>query len=439
MGSSPLTRGIHSRIGTCTPATRLIPAHAGKTAPTRRPWCGSSAHPRSRGENCQLSGRSGQTWGSSPLTRGKRLRPVPRTPLPGLIPAHAGKTSCRSPGWPESAAHPRSRGENPSHSTTSYSSGGSSPLTRGKRDGLKAALPCARLIPAHAGKTRGCATRRGPSQAHPRSRGENSRTAGPTFTRSSSSPLTRGKHSHTARAPALHGLIPAHAGKTVLVHAPASYGTAHPRSRGENLRRRLSCGTQSGSSPLTRGKQLSDRRDVAVFGLIPAHAGKTTTSTTQAVRHAAHPRSRGENASAPDAISCGAGSSPLTRGKRCREVSFERANRLIPAHAGKTLRAARIARRHWAHPRSRGENKIVTMQTRDAPGSSPLTRGKHVAATSRSARARLIPAHAGKTAESARPACRAPAHPRSRGENLVLAAFRDEHDGSSPLTRGKPP
>ena len=191
-----------------------------------------------------------------------------------------------------------------------------------------------------------------------------------------SSPLTRGKLSFCNVRDVAFRLVPAHAGKTLWSAGKSLIDGAHPRSRGENFPTLIIVFSFIGSSPLTRGKQLSDRRDVAVFGLIPAHAGKTTTSTTQAVRHAAHPRSRGENASAPDAISCGAGSSPLTRGKRCREVSFERANRLIPAHAGKTLRAARIARRHWAHPRSRGENKIVTMQTRDAPGSSPLTRGK---------------------------------------------------------------
>ena len=50
------------------------------------------------------------------------------------------------------------------------------------------------------------------------------------------------------------------------------------------------------------------------------------------------------------------GSSPLTRGKH-RSVSKTLLHRrLIPAHAGKTIRAARIARRHRAHPRSRGEN-----------------------------------------------------------------------------------
>ena len=50
------------------------------------------------------------------------------------------------------------------------------------------------------------------------------------------------------------------------------------------------------------------------------------------------------------------GSSPLTRGKPdLREVGGTLA-RLIPAHAGKTEAVECPARRHRAHPRSRGEN-----------------------------------------------------------------------------------
>ena len=51
------------------------------------------AHPRSRGENdLEMPGLIGR-FGSSPLTRGKR-EPAPRLGEPArLIPAHAGKTA----------------------------------------------------------------------------------------------------------------------------------------------------------------------------------------------------------------------------------------------------------------------------------------------------------------------------------------------------------
>ena len=91
-----------------------------------------------------------------------------------------------------------------------------------------------------------------------------------------------------------------------------------------------------GSSPLTRGKLEQGAPDHVWPGLIPAHAGKTMIGNVMAGAAAAHPRSRGENAGSPACLPRTAGSSPLTRGKR-RVLIFVRSNtRLIPAHAGKT-------------------------------------------------------------------------------------------------------
>ena len=91
-GSSPLTRGKRSPSYLSGDWLRLIPAHAGKTIADAGGQSGESAHPRSRGEN--LSGLISLFFGlgSSPLTRGKRLRRVQRSAVRRLIPAHAGKT-----------------------------------------------------------------------------------------------------------------------------------------------------------------------------------------------------------------------------------------------------------------------------------------------------------------------------------------------------------
>ena len=83
----------------------LIPAHAGKTAVRVRHLQVRRAHPRYYDDPRDAGG-------SSPLTRGKRLTRSPSGPKPGLIPAHAGKTSSPSAPRPSTAAHPRSRGEN---------------------------------------------------------------------------------------------------------------------------------------------------------------------------------------------------------------------------------------------------------------------------------------------------------------------------------------
>ena len=133
------------------------------------------------------------------------------------------------------------------------------------------------------------------------------------------------------------------------------------------------------------------------------------------------------------------GSSPLTRGKpRCRHPR-RNPRRLIPAHAGKTVDHVGVHRVSPAHPRSRGENMGSGPCACRSGGSSPLTRGKQTRALDACEGVGLIPAHAGKTAPRATPASRAPAHPRSRGENRLVYWPTREMMGSSPLTRGKPP
>ena len=77
--------------------------------------------------------------------------------------------------------------------------------------------------------------------------------------------------------------------------------------------------------------------------LIPAHAGKTAWLNSSAVIWPAHPRSRGENKKKAEAKKADAGSSPLTRGKRCDEHRRECDEGLIPAHAGKTLKVPQTA------------------------------------------------------------------------------------------------
>ena len=110
-----------------------------------------------------------------------------------------------------------------------------------------------------------------------------------------SSPLTRGKQFLRALPRGQHGLIPAHAGKTPDADYRPHRDEAHPRSRGENRRRCDATDITTGSSPLTRGKLPAKLAPVTSVGLIPAHAGKTSSSLWVAVRASAHPRSRGEN------------------------------------------------------------------------------------------------------------------------------------------------
>ena len=194
MGSSPLTRGKQCRPPPPHRSTRLIPAHAGKTDPGNRPHHRSGAHPRSRGENLSCGTRTWTGVGSSPLTRGKLHRCSQARSLGWLIPAHAGKTPEMVCCPHRTTAHPRSRGENKASRGRSWARIGSSPLTRGKQPWGRGRALSARLIPAHAGKTKTVPGLYGQTAAHPRSRGENRRRCEATLTTTGSSPLTRGKH-----------------------------------------------------------------------------------------------------------------------------------------------------------------------------------------------------------------------------------------------------
>ena len=111
------------------------------------------AHPRSRGENQDGPRQPQAVPGSSPLTRGKLLVAIVREALRGLIPAHAGKTRPTRDTRPKYRAHPRSRGENTWLLPRGQYARGSSPLTRGKQGSLEEWADQRRLIPAHAGKT----------------------------------------------------------------------------------------------------------------------------------------------------------------------------------------------------------------------------------------------------------------------------------------------
>ena len=335
------------------------------------------------------------------------------------------------------SAHPRSRGENSATGGSRRQAAGSSPLTRGKPGGESRQGCGERLIPAHAGKTWAYPSATFPPRAHPRSRGENHARKVAKPGDKGSSPLTRGKLIPVQRGFLVERLIPAHAGKTKSVIMTGVARAAHPRSRGENRFRRSRASGPAGSSPLTRGKLTVKTHPTGPQRLIPAHAGKTQSRSDAESRVKAHPRSRGENFSRSSIHRIEAGSSPLTRGKRPHSAEGERTGRLIPAHAGKTRWQGPCPHLCPAHPRSRGENPNSLRTESFRPGSSPLTRGKHLHLHRGNVLIRLIPAHAGKTRpRRAVPWGRA-AHPRSRGENRWADEDTEDRFGSSPLTRGK--
>ena len=156
-----------------------------------------------------------------------------------------------------------------------------------------------------------------------------------------------------------------------------------------------------GSSPLARGKLRLRERDPHDQRLIPARAGKTSANILTRLIEQAHPRSRGENSPDGVVVPNQWGSSPLARGKLAALEERGLIVRLIPARAGKTEDSGTQTSTVTAHPRSRGENNRSRGRDSGKFGSSPLARGKLVAALISVIVARLIPARAGKTSAGA--------------------------------------
>ena len=301
--------------------------------------------------------RPGKRRGSSPRGRGKLLR--------GHL-VVGGR-----------AAHPRVGGENQRKTAR--------------------AVGCRGLIPAWAGKTPGDTHLHGDGRAHPRVGGENFRGGGDL--------RFRGR------------LIPAWAGKTLFLNRTTCYAWAHPRVGGENRTVLSVSDTFPGSSPRGRGKRLTPNRQGNPRRLIPAWAGKTVLLSVEFCVLWAHPRVGGENDSSRESPCHHSGSSPRGRGKPSRDGDFHRMRRLIPAWAGKTRLCWRVSECGWAHPRVGGENVARPWRASRVRGSSPRGRGKPCAGKVDEEAGRLIPAWAGKTSCNYPHYEMSRAHPRVGGEN----------------------
>ena len=187
--------------------------------------------------------------------RGKLTDELAERMATRITPAHAGKTSLSFQIALPTSDHPRACGENPSLCRFPAPQAGSPPRMRGKHS---AALPppeSARITPAHAGKTLSKITITVLYTDHPRACGENV-LAVPLFDSvSGSPPRMRGKLTSISDITATSRITPAHAGKTFSRSPGDSAGSDHPRACGENLAELRCRYFQVGSPPRMRGKQ----------------------------------------------------------------------------------------------------------------------------------------------------------------------------------------
>ena len=213
--------------------------------------------------------------GSSPLTQGALIHCLSRRLHLRLIPAHAGSTNASRATTTEVSAHPRSRGEHRRGRIFRPCECGSSPLTRGARDGIRHGIPPWRLIPAHAGSTSALEARSRRRTAHPRSRGEHAKKSKSRNLGKGSSPLARGTPQGNFTLAVKERLIPACAGNTAPHSQSAKPRSAHPRSRREHSSKVCCVSAQPGSSPLARGTHGQWSSIDGRMRLIPARAGNT--------------------------------------------------------------------------------------------------------------------------------------------------------------------
>ena len=154
-------------------------------------------------------------------------------------------------------------------------------------------------------------------------------------------------------------------------------------------------------------------------GLIPARAGTTARFTPSKLAGGAHPRSRGDHFLADDFAARRWGSSPLARGPPKLSSIEKGAEGLIPARAGTTCFGCPVGQDGGAHPRSRGDHVMVVVTFQMFRGSSPLARGPPGTLLSTLDVDGLIPARAGTTILPMGFYGRTGAHPRSRGDHEV--------------------
>ena len=134
-------------------AKRFIPAYAGKSLSEWARFPVREVHPRLRGEIKNYKHLKSVNFGSSPLTRGNHSRKQNSSHSVRFIPAYAGKSKldlvfCFVP-----TVHPRLRGEIHFLPRILDILSGSSPLTRGNLLVDRFVINDYRFIPAYAGKS----------------------------------------------------------------------------------------------------------------------------------------------------------------------------------------------------------------------------------------------------------------------------------------------
>ena len=173
------------------------------------------------------------------------------------------------------------------------------------------------------------------------------------------------------------GIIPAHAGLTSSPCARNSPRRDHPRACGAHSKIQSETYWQTGSSPRMRGSRLQLPGRHRRLGIIPAHAGLTSLWQDHRCLQGDHPRACGAHCTTILNSLCQQGSSPRMRGSPCSPTALSPSMRIIPAHAGLTQHSRRMSDSCRDHPRACGAHDARQPSWGNGRGSSPRMRGSH--------------------------------------------------------------
>ena len=171
------------------------------------------------------------------------------------------------------------------------------------------------------------------------------------------------------------GIIPAHAGLTCPSPKIFYRRRDHPRACGAHVDCRVGQPGFAGSSPRMRGSLCQWEGLERRTGIIPAHAGLTHADRHEPSHLRDHPRAcgahQGKHGTDRDIV----GSSPRMRGSRDLAFQQPEAVGIIPAHAGLTTSASRMSFITGDHPRACGAHTNTFEMPPFFVGSSPRMRG----------------------------------------------------------------
>ena len=109
-----------------------------------------------------------------------------------------------------------------------------------------------------------------------------------------SSPRLRGTDDYQPRRLSVARFIPAPAGNSALGNFLVEYGSVHPRACGEQDTSTHDDPTRTGSSPRLRGTVATGNTPSSLYRFIPAPAGNSPAAQRMASCSAVHPRACGE-------------------------------------------------------------------------------------------------------------------------------------------------